>query len=72
MLRIKKSIQQCLTEENIIASWDKCGFAITIEEGICTKINFKPEFGQYLLSEVDGPEALKIAQEFSKEIREEK
>ena len=69
MLRIKKAIQQCLTEENIVASWEKCGFAITIKDGVCTNIKFKPEFGEFLRTEVEGPEAQAIAAEFAKEIR---
>ena len=72
MLRIKKTIQQCLTEENIVASWAKCGFEITINDGICTNIRFKSEFAEFLRSEVDGPEAQKIASEFAAEIREGK
>ena len=72
MLRVKKAIQQCLTEENIVASWDKCGFTITINDGVCTDIKFRSEFGVYLRSEVDGPEAQAIAAEFAKNIRNAK
>ena len=54
LLRIKKTIHQVLSEENIIASWKVCGFEIRIDDGICTHIEFKEEFAQYLRTEVDG------------------
>ena len=72
LLRIKKTIQQVLTEENIVSSWESCGFEIQISSGICTKIRFKEEYAEFLRSEVDGPEAIKIASEFADEIRASK
>ena len=64
LLRIKKTLQQVLSEENIVSSWKACGFDIKIEDGICTKIHFKDDFAQYLRTEVEGPEAEKIIESF--------
>ena len=55
-----------------MASWKTCGFDIKIENGICTNIHFRDEFAEYLRTEVDGPEAQKIAEMFSEELRTKK
>ena len=55
-----------------MASWKSCGFDIKIENGMCTDIHFNEEFAEYLRTEVDGPEAQKIAENFSEELRTKK
>ena len=72
LLRIKKTIHTVLTEENIIASWKSCGFDINVYEGVCTRISFREEFATFLRTEVDGPEALNIAESFAAELRSTK
>ena len=69
LLRIKKTIHQVLSEENIIASWKACDFEIRIDDGICTHIEFKEAFAHYLRTEVDGPEAKEIVESFSHSIK---
>ena len=68
----KKTIHTVLTEENIIASWKSCGFDISVSEGVCTRIYFRDEFGTFLRTEVDGPEAQAIADSFAQELKSKK
>ena len=44
LLRIKNAIQKSVNDEIIYSSWKKCGFNITIEDGICTHVSFSEEF----------------------------
>lgn len=48
LLRIKKSIKETLTDELVLSSWKKCGFDITVKEGLCSHIKFSEEFQQKL------------------------
>lgn len=47
---IKKAIEQFLNEELVFSSWQHCGFIITIEKGICSRIEFSEEFQEKLRS----------------------
>lgn len=40
LCRIKTAIEQNNTKELVLSSRKHCGFVITIENGICTKIDF--------------------------------
>lgn len=42
--RIKNAIQKAVNDEIIFSSWKKCGFDITIENGVCISVKFNEEF----------------------------
>lgn len=48
LCRIKNAIQQSLTQEVILASWNKCGFNISISNGECSDISFSESFQEEL------------------------
>lgn len=48
LLRIKKAIQQTLSEDSIVASWNHCGFDIEIKKGTCVKIELNEKFQEEL------------------------
>lgn len=57
LCRIKCAIQQALSQENIISAWEKCGFHITITEGVCTEVEFTKEFQNFLKRSASGNDA---------------
>lgn len=44
LLRIKNAIQKAVNDEIIYSSWKKCGFNISIENGVCTNVTLSEEF----------------------------
>lgn len=50
MCRIKKAIEQTISKETVLASWQHCGFKIGIKDGICSRIEFTKEFQHKLRS----------------------
>lgn len=50
LCKIKKAIEQTLSKEIVLASWQHCGFKIGIKNGICSTIEFTKEFQDKLRS----------------------
>ncbi|EAY17134.1 transposase, putative [Trichomonas vaginalis G3] len=50
IVRIKEAIDRSFTNENIIKSWENCGFNITYFKGFIVKVSWDESFGMTLLN----------------------
>ena len=68
LLRIKKAIQQSITDDIIHASWKKCGFDITIEDGFPHHVSFRDDFADYCHCQVHENDILEETEQITNEI----